>query len=272
MLHGKSGDLEACTALFPFDKLFVMAYPIKSSIALITGASQRLGRALAIAIADVSDGVVVHYNNSRGAAEDTARFIQDRGGRAWIVQADLAEPGQAATLFAAARLAAGTDISILINNASIFEQGRPESLTAAEFNLNMNIHVLAPLLLSQCMAAQKCGGNIINMLDTRILECDNEHAAYHISKRTLFTLTRMLARELAPAIRVNGVAPGLVLPPAGEDNEYLRSRCHSLPLQCYGRAEQVCDAVLFLLRNTFITGQIIYVDGGRHLRGSSYEA
>jgi NAD(P)-dependent dehydrogenase (short-subunit alcohol dehydrogenase family) len=135
----------------------------------------------------------------------------------------------------------------------------------------MNIHALTPLILSQELASQRCGGDIINILDTRILECDNEHAAYHLSKRSLFVLTRMLAKELAPEIRVNGVAPGLVLPPPGKDETYLKERAHSLPLKCHGSVQDVSDAVLYLLRSPFVTGQVIYIDGGKHLRGSSYE-
>ena len=244
---------------------------MKGRTALVTGGAQRIGKAIAVALAKEGTDVVIHCNRSQEEAKKTVQELRDLGCCSSVIQCDLTDVNQSSLLFAQARYAAGCDIDILINNASIFNEGAPCSVTAEEFSLNMNIHTVTPLLLSQCLAAQICGGDIINILDTRILECDNEHAAYHLSKRTLFTLTRMLAKELAPTIRVNGVAPGLVLPPPGKDESYIKEQAHSLPLQHHGRAEDVADAVIYLLKSSFVTGQVIYVDGGRHLRGSSYE-
>ncbi len=244
---------------------------LKRRTALVTGASRRIGREIAIAMAAEGADVILHCNHSIAEAESTAEEIRALGRQSWVVQGDLAETTATTGIFAGARDAAGCDIDILINNASIFKEGGPLEVTPADFMTNMNIHALSPLILSQCIAAQSGKGDIINILDTRILECDNIHAAYHLSKRTLFTLTRMLAKELAPEIRVNGIAPGLVLPPPGKTENYLAKLAHSLPLQHYGRAKDVADAAIFLLKSSFVTGQIIYIDGGRHLRGSSYE-
>ena len=248
-----------------------MADFLKKQVALVTGASRRLGRATALALAHAGADIVVHCNRSECEASETVELIKAQGRRAWVLRGDLADTRCAEQLFDAACKVAGDKIDILINNASIFNTGRPCEMTVDELNLNMNIHVLSPLALSRCLARQGCPGNIINMLDTRILDCDNEHSAYHISKRSLFTLTRMLAVELAPTIRVNAVAPGLVLPPPGENEEYLKQRCGSLPLQRYGSEQDVTQAIIFLLQGGFITGQVIYIDGGRHLRGNSYE-
>lgn len=239
-------------------------------VALVTGGARRIGKAIALALAKEGANVVIHCNRSEDEAEQTAEEIRQLGCESSVLQYDLNEPDRI-SLFAQARHATGGDINILINNASIFEEGDPCSTTAEEFTTNMNIHALSPLLLSQCLAAQQSGGDIVNILDTRILECDNKHSAYHLSKRTLFTLTRMLAKEFAPQIRVNAVAPGLVLPPQGKDEAYIKELAHSLPLQKHGSAEDVADAVIYLLKSSFITGQVIYIDGGRHLRGSSYE-
>ncbi len=248
-----------------------MNISLKGRTALVTGGARRIGKSIALALAKEGADVIIHCNRSLDKAEKTAEKIRQLGCRSSVVQYDLTDVDRISLFFAQARHAAGSDIDILINNASIFDKGDPNSITVEEFTLNMNIHALCPLLLSQCLAAQKSGGDIINILDTRILECDNEHAAYHLSKRTLFTLTRMLATELAPEIRVNGVAPGLVLPPPGKDEAYIKERAHSLPLKRHGKAEDVANAVIYLLKNLFVTGQVIYVDGGRHLRGSSYE-
>ena len=110
----------------------------------------------------------------------------------------------------------------------------------------------------------------MNLLDSRITDYDREHAAYHLSKRMLFALTRMLALELAPRTIVNAVAPGLILPPEGKDEDYLRRMAHTVPLNRHGDAGDIEQAVLFLLRCEFVTGQVIFVDGGRHMEGRVY--
>ncbi|MFO7936066.1 MAG: SDR family oxidoreductase [Kiritimatiellia bacterium] len=247
-----------------------MEKSLKGKTALVTGSAARIGRSIAVKLAEEGADVIVHCNHSLKEAGETAGMIRNKGCRSAVIRFDLSRIEEVASFFSEAREAAGGNIDILINNASIFEKGHPDTLTADEFYRNMNIHALAPLQLCQCLASQKTGGDIINMLDTRILECDNEHAAYHLSKRTLFSLTRMLAKEFAPEIRVNGIAPGLVLPPPGRDDSYLRERAHRLPLNRHGTAADVSDAVTYLLKSSFVTGQVIYIDGGKHLRGNSY--
>jgi len=135
----------------------------------------------------------------------------------------------------------------------------------------VQVHALAPLTLSRALAKQGRDGHIINMLDSRVTDYDRDHAAYHLSKRMLLTLTRMLAMELAPRIAVNGVAPGLILPPAGKDESYLRDLAHTNPMNRHGGVGDITDAVLYLLTSRFVTGQVMFVDGGRHMRGPLYE-
>ena len=142
--------------------------------------------------------------------------------------------------------------------------------TLADLDKNIRVNAFSPLVLSRMLARQEMNGAIVSFLDTRINDYDAEHAAYHLSKRMLYSMTRMLALELAPHIRVNAVAPGLILPPAGKDKTYLERRKHTNPLGSYGDVSQITDTVLFLLANDFVTGQIIFVDGGRHLKGSVY--
>jgi len=139
-----------------------------------------------------------------------------------------------------------------------------------ELTSNVQVNALAPLVLAREFAKQGRPGDIINLLDARVTDYDQEHAAYHLSKRMLFTLTRMMALEFAPEIQVNAIAPGLVLPPPGKDAEHLKARVKDNPLQRHGDVEDVVDALLFLLRSDFITGQVIFVDGGYHMKGSTY--
>ncbi len=241
--------------------------PLAGATALVTGAARRLGRAIALALAGQGAGVVVHYNTSADAAGETAEQVRAAGAKCWTVQADLADPAAAEGLFGRAVEQAGP-IDILVNNASIFPAGDLLETTPDEIALNVQVHATAPLQLSRALAAQQRGGHIVNLLDARIADHDRSHAAYHLSKRVLLALTRMLALELAPRIAVNAVAPGLILPPPGEDDSYLAKLANTNPMGRHGAPRDVAEAVIFLVTSRFITGQIIFVDGGRHMRGS----
>ena len=238
--------------------------------ALVTGGAKRLGRAMVLALAAQGARVVVHHNHSEREAAVVCEEVRRSGGSAWRVQGDLAQAGQAESIFREAVAQAGA-VDILINNASIFERDTVWDATEESVLLNLRIHAMAPLSLARAMAGQGITGHIVNLLDTRVTVYDKEHASYHISKRVLLTLTRMLALELAPKIAVNGIAPGLILPPAGQDEAYLQRLAHTNPLQRHGGPQDVVDAALFLLGSRFITGQILYVDGGYHMKGHMYD-
>lgn len=238
--------------------------------ALITGAAKRLGKALALTLAREGVHVVVHFNHSEQEASDVCDEVRHMGVSAWPLQADLSDPDQTRRLFDHAMAQAGP-IDILINNASVFNKETVWETSAQSLEANLRVHATAPLILARALAKQDRSGSIVNMLDTRVTVYDHKHVSYHISKRALLTLTRILAMELAPAIAVNAVAPGLILPPPGEDEGYLKRLAHCNPLNRYGDSEQVADAVLFLLRSRFITGQVIYVDGGYHMKGHMYD-
>ncbi len=237
--------------------------------ALITGAGKRLGRAISLALAQAGVNVITHYNASRDEAEELAGQVRHCGAKAWTIQADLARPEQVTGLAGRARDVAG-GLDILFNNASIFPTDTLQDATIESIAINQQINALAPLVLSREFAGLGATGDIINMLDTRVFDCDPKHFSYHLSKRTLFGLTRIMAAEFAPKIRVNAVAPGLILPPEGKDESYLAGLAHTNPLQRYGSPNDIVEAVLFLLRSGFVTGQVIYVDGGRHLKGAFY--
>ena len=160
---------------------------------------------------------------------------------------------------------------MLINNASTFPSDTLDTLTPDTLARNAHLHAVAPLVLSRRLAATGRPGAIVNLLDARVMDYDREHASYHLSKRMLLSLTRMMALEFAPRVRVNAVAPGLILPPAGETHDYLDRLAATNPLECHGAVEDVTEAVLFLLASPFVTGQVLFVDGGRHLRGRVHD-
>jgi len=243
---------------------------VAGQVALVTGAAVRLGRHVAEALAEDGASVVVHYRSSSREANELVERLTTMGVHAWAVQADLADPAQAAALFERARDACSRPIDILVNSASIFDPSSVLSFGADELARNVQVNAFAPLQLSRALAAQGRAGQIINFLDTRIAEYDRKHAAYHLSKRMLHAVTRMLASELAPDIRVNAVAPGLILPPPGEEEAYLRNLAGTNPLQRHGSPADVVRAVRYLLQSDFVTGQVLYLDGGANMRGAMY--
>lgn len=244
--------------------------PLQGRTALVTGGAVRIGRAIVEALSAAGAAVVIHYNHSHAPAEQLRDRLVAAGGRAFVCPAELGEPAAAEGLFAAAEQQAGP-IDVVVNNASIFPPSKVMEFAFDELAENMRVNAYAPLALARALAAAGREGDVLNLLDTRMLDLDNGHAAYHLSKRTLSTLTRMLAMELAPRIRVNAIAPGLVLPPPGQDETYLQANAHTNPLNTYGSAEEVARAAVFLLQSRFVTGQVLYVDGGRHMKGRLYE-
>jgi pteridine reductase len=246
------------------------AFDISGKTALVTGAAKRLGRAIALALAAEGADVVVHYRSSGAQAEHLVGEIARLGRRAWALGADLADPAEVDGLFARARAAAG-ELDIIVNSASVFHESAMADVAPREFQLDAQVNALAPYRLIQLLAARARAGAVVNLLDARLVGYDPKHVAYVASKRTLFTLTRMAALAFAPLVRVNAVAPGLILPPPGADDAWLaRVAPKENPLGAHGTARGVCDAVVFLLRAAFVTGQVVYVDGGRNVRESPY--
>ncbi len=239
--------------------------PLKGKIALITGASKRIGRAIAMALAEEGVGIVAHDRRSLEA--EIAKVCDEVvgcGAKSWKIVADLEKEEEYRSLIARSIQAAGS-IDILINNASIFLPSTFADTTFGDITRHLHVNAWTPFVLSREFARLAGRGKIINLLDTRIAGYDRAHIAYILSKRMLATLTRMCALEFAPEITVNGIAPGLILPPAGKDDAYLERLAQNVPLKKHGGPGDVTGTVLYLLENDFITGQIIYVDGGKHL-------
>ncbi len=236
---------------------------------LVTGAGKRLGRATALALSAAGAGIVAHYNRSRDDAESLASEIRGAGCPVWLLPADLSDPIAAEDIVARAVAEAGP-VHGLVNSASIFPEDTLLDMTESSVLENFRINTWTPFVLGRAVAAQGIPASIVNFLDTRMNTYDAKHASYHLSKRMLFTFTRMMALEFAPRVRVNAVAPGLVLPPHGKDHAYLESLRDTNPLKSVGTPTEVARAVLFLMSSAFITGEIIHIDGGRHMLGGAY--
>ncbi len=240
---------------------------LQGRTALITGAGKRIGRALAIALAE--EGVQIVAHDRKALEEETNRVcseVNECGARSWKVLADLEHPEEYGDLIERAFHAAGT-VDILINNASIFMPGDLADLAFDELTRQIRVNAWAPFVLSREFSKRVQHGKILNLLDTRIAGHERAHAAYLLSKKMLAELTKMCALEFAPRVSVNGIAPGAILPPAGKGQEYLEQLARDLPLKRHGGPQDIADAALYLLGSEFVTGQVLYVDGGKHLLG-----
>ena len=242
---------------------------LRGQTVLVTGAARRLGRRIALALAERGAHIVVHYHTSATDAERLVEEIEALGTKAYGVQGNLGRSEEPERLFAHVLETAGP-VDVLINSASMYTEEGIGDVTADSLATNVNVNALAPFLLSRSFAGQQREGSIVNFLDTRIMDYDKSHVSYHLSKRMLFSITRMMALEFAPKVRVNAIAPGLILPPEGKDETYLKELAPTNPLQTYGGPVDIVEAVLFLLGGRYITGQVIYVDGGRHMLGGAY--
>jgi len=243
---------------------------LQGRVALVTGGARRIGRALVLALAGEGAGVVVHYRQSAQEARQTADAVADYGVPSAVVTGDLAQANTPGQLIKDAAAAMGKPIDILINNASIFDQGSLLATAAEDWDLNQAVNLRSPFLLGQAMAQQAgaefaLGGDIINLNDARVLQPGAAHFAYTNSKAALHGLTQSMALALAPEIRVNELALGSVLPPENSSDNYTHTQREEIPLRSFGSVNHVAGAMLFLLENKMITGQTICVDGGLHL-------
>lgn len=235
--------------------------------ALVTGSGHRVGEAIALALAAEGANIYVHYGRSAEAAEQTATAVRGLGREAATGSADLSDPAVAAELIERATEALGP-ISILVNSASGFPKDRLESVTLDQMRATHDLTLASPVFLTQAMAnalPDDMEGAVVNVTDVKTLTPYREHFSYMLAKGGLDTFTRAAALALAPRIRVNAVALGAILPPPGEDDSYLAKQAAKLPLQRVGGTEPVAGAVVHLVRNSFVTGEIIRLDGGAHL-------
>jgi hypothetical protein len=238
--------------------------PLAGKIALVTGGAQRLGRAIGRRLAEQGAAVVVHHSGRTPVPDDLAAQFDRLGVRSWQVPADFEVPAQAESLIARALEAAGS-LDILVNSASVFTANTLNDVRLEDLGRSMQINAWAPLVLSRDFARLARRGKIVNLLDTRVDGYDWGHVSYILSKHALAVLTRMTALEFAPDITVNAVAPGLILPPPGKDESYLDRLAPTVPLKRHGGPADIAEAVLFLATADFVTGEVLHIDGGRHL-------
>ena len=238
-----------------------------TGVALVTGAAKRLGRAIALDLAAKGFDVAVHYRTSAAAAAEVVAAIAACGRRAVALAADLADEAATARLVAAAAAALGP-VTLLVNNAAIFEHDRPETATPERWARHMAVNLRAPLVLTQGLLAQLpagAGANIVNLIDQRVLNLTPHYTSYTVSKAGLWALTQHLARALAPRVRVNAIAPGPTLPDAGMSAERFAEFARAAPLERAPSVEEICRTLRLILDAPAMTGQMITLDGGRHL-------
>ena len=235
--------------------------------ALVTGGAKRIGRAVALALARKGYDLGIHYNTSGARAEELAAEIGSLGRQCELFQFDLADAKSLPLLIERA-FEALPNCSVLVNNASVFERVGFMDTDEALFDRMIAINFKAPFFLSQHFV-RRCGpgaaAQIINLLDTQITRNFTQYFVYALSKKAMAEFTRMAARELGPAVRVNGVCPGLIAAAAGSSQESFRKMASRIPAKRTGEPRDVAEAVLYLLDSDFVTGECIFVDGGEHL-------
>lgn len=243
-----------------------MTDPVFSNV-LITGAAQRIGRTIALDLAAHGFGVAVHYGKSQEAAENLVKSIRDAGGRATSVKADLAIESEVAAIIPTVAKALGP-LTVLVNNASQFEHDTIETANRQSWDRHMEVNLRAPFVLSQIFADQVpegIEGNIVNIIDQRVLNLTPFFMTYTVSKTALWTLTQTMAMALAPKVRVNGIGPGPTLKNVRQTEQEFVRQWTELPLRRRVLPEEISDAVRYILLAPSMTGQMIALDGGQHL-------
>jgi len=244
--------------------------PIPSNVpraALVTGAAHRIGRALALELGRLGFAVAVHCRDSRRQADAVASEIARAGGRAVVVQADLAREAETEALVPQAAAALGP-LGVLVNNASVFERDEALTATRESWTAHLETNLRAPFVLAQGFArqlAERNDGVIVNLVDQRVWNLTPHFVSYTVSKAGLWTLTQTLALALAPRIRVNAIGPGPVLPSPRQTDEQFARQVDSVPLRRAPSLEEIAATLRFILATPSFTGQMVALDGGQHL-------
>jgi NAD(P)-dependent dehydrogenase (short-subunit alcohol dehydrogenase family) len=241
--------------------------PVLPRAAIVTGAARRIGRAIALGLADAGYAVAVHHLQSHAEADAVVGEITAKGGRAVSLQCDLAVEAETETLLARAATALGP-IGVLINSASVFERDEALTTTRESWDRHLETNLRAPFVLTQAFARAlpaDTGGAIINIVDERVWNLTPHFVSYTISKAGLWTLTQTLALALAPRIRVNAIGPGPVLPSPRQSDDSFTRQYRATPLARPAVPEEIAAAVRFLLDTPSVTGQMIALDSGQHL-------
>jgi NAD(P)-dependent dehydrogenase (short-subunit alcohol dehydrogenase family) len=240
---------------------------LEGKVAIVTGAGKRVGRAIALALAERGAELVLHYRASERETHEVLAQAKRRGGKPVAVRADLSRREEIASIVEAAVQAFGR-VDILVNSASVFYATPWPGLTAAQWDEHLGANLTAPFLLSSAAGRLMQGqgrGKIVNLADIAGAQVWKDYLPYSVSKAGLIALTRGLAKALAPAVQVNAIAPGVVLLPEGTSEEERTRALRRIPLQRLGTPAEVAHTVLYLMENDFVTGQVIALDGGQSL-------
>lgn len=244
---------------------------------LVTGAAHRLGRAMALALAEAGHDVAIHYASSADAADTLAHDIQSLGRRAATLRADLLDESQTATLVARAAEALDGPLTRLVNNASIFEYDNIQTATRDSWDRHMDSNLRAPFVLTQAFAAQcprakpddagepLARGLVVNMIDQRVQKLTPEFMTYTIAKMGLWAFTRTAAQALAPHIRVNAIGPGPTLQGARQTADHFARQRGATVLERGANLPDITAALMYFVNAPAVTGQLLCIDGGQHL-------
>ena len=238
-----------------------------STIALVTGAGKRIGRAIALDLAVHGFTIAVHANTSKDEAEETASIIRDAGGKAEVFLGDLTEPDVPAKLIDSVTKSLGAP-RVVINNASIFEADFADDFDPELFDRHMAVHVKAPTLLAAAMAealARNEDGLVVNMIDQRVKRLTPNFFSYTLSKSALWTATRTMAMAYAPKIRINAIGPGPTIKSARQSDEEFAKQVKAVPLERSPELGEFGATIRYFWANKSVTGQMIALDGGQHL-------
>lgn len=243
--------------------------------ALVTGGATRLGRYFSEALADAGYDIALHVNRSREEAEDVASGIRAKGRECEILPCDFLSDDLSDLIQAAKQRFPG--LNLLLNSASAYEPAPIAETEMAMLETQFRVNMFTPLLLTRHFAKAVEEGQVINIIDNKVAYHQYPYAAYLLSKKSLAEMTRMAALEFAPRIRINGIAPGVVLPASQRTSDYIEWRVEGIPLKSQGDPEHLVQALHYLLNNSFVAGQILFVDGGesinlegRHSENYSY--
>ncbi|MEM7025307.1 MAG: SDR family oxidoreductase [Pseudomonadota bacterium] len=237
--------------------------------ALVTGAGKRMGRAIALRLADAGWDVAVHHHRSGDEARSVAEEIEARGRDAVVIGGDLSDPSIAASFIAQAGEGLGP-VGLLVNSASLYGEDRLLTLTPERWRQLVDVNLTGQVFLMQAFARQPrvpVGASIVNLLDQQMSAAPPDYFSYFVAKFGLHGATRLAAFELAPAIRVNAIAPGLTLPSGSQTEDEFRTRQTIMPLGAGLGANDVAEAVLYLANASHVTGEVIHVDSGQRLMG-----
>ena len=234
--------------------------------ALVTGASKRIGRSITEYLAETGWNVMVHYNSSEHLAGEFVHLLESGYPDQFFqpVKANLADMDDVAS-FIPKLISQFGGFQLLINNASVFNGGYLKETSLELYDTQMNVNLKAPFMLMRDYANLCKGGNIINLVDTRVTTNKSNFAAYSISKKALWELTKMAALEFAPLIRVNAIAPGVTLPPEDKDENYLFEMAKNIPMKKPGGLAPIIESIAYILKNKSLTGQMLFSDGGENL-------